>query len=243
MTQTPYHPPIKRSITLSGHATSISLEPMFWDKLKAAAAARKVPVAALVGEIDLERMQAETPPGLASAIRIWLMAQGDTAMSGSAIQFRIAGPKDYAALGQLVYDAVHAEPSPYSPAQRFAWMPEPRKGSDWDARLAKQHIVTAEDETGTIIGFVSLEPQDDPRHGYIDFAYIRGEARGMGLFRRLYDRIAAYALGAGQTRLTVHASLAAQPAFAAMGFTVTAEEEVAIGSEALRRFAMEMELA
>lgn len=74
MTDIPYHPPVKRSITLSGHATSISLEPLFWDMLKAAASARALPVAVLVGQIDVERMQSDTPPGLASAIRIWLVA-------------------------------------------------------------------------------------------------------------------------------------------------------------------------
>lgn len=76
MSATPYHPPVKRSITLSGHATSISLEPLFWDMLKAAATAHDMPIAGLVGQIDLERMQSDTPPGLASAIRIWLVTQG-----------------------------------------------------------------------------------------------------------------------------------------------------------------------
>ncbi|MEM1133177.1 MAG: ribbon-helix-helix domain-containing protein [Pseudomonadota bacterium] len=75
MPSIPYHPPVKRSITLSGHATSISLEPLFWDRLKAAAIARDIPVAVLVGQIDVERMQTDTPPGLASAIRIWLMCE------------------------------------------------------------------------------------------------------------------------------------------------------------------------
>ena len=33
----PYHPPVKRSIAIEGHRTSISLEPVFWDMLKDAA--------------------------------------------------------------------------------------------------------------------------------------------------------------------------------------------------------------
>jgi predicted DNA-binding ribbon-helix-helix protein len=70
-----YHPPVKRSITIAGHATSISLEPVFWDWLKAEASRRSMPVNALVADIDLERMQSDTPPGLASAIRVWLAAQ------------------------------------------------------------------------------------------------------------------------------------------------------------------------
>ena len=73
---TPYHPPVKRSIAIAGHKTSISLEPVFWDALKTAAAREGVPVSALVARIDAERIRAETPPGLASAIRVWLVHHG-----------------------------------------------------------------------------------------------------------------------------------------------------------------------
>lgn len=70
-----YHPPVKRSVEIAGHKTSISLEPLFWDDLKQTAAARGVPLNALVALIDAERLEADTPPGLASAIRVWLMAR------------------------------------------------------------------------------------------------------------------------------------------------------------------------
>jgi len=73
MSPPPYHPPVKRSVTIDGHQTSISLEPLFWDMLKAAAARRGVAVNALVSEIDAERIKSDTPPGLASAIRVWLV--------------------------------------------------------------------------------------------------------------------------------------------------------------------------
>jgi predicted DNA-binding ribbon-helix-helix protein len=68
----PFHPPVKRSVEIAGHKTSISLEPLFWDMLRAAAEAEAVPVNALVARIDAERIRAETPPGLAGAIRLWL---------------------------------------------------------------------------------------------------------------------------------------------------------------------------
>lgn len=71
----PYHPPVKRSIAIAGHKTSISLEPVFWDMLREAASAKGVPISALVAEIDAERIRADTPPGLASAIRVWLVAK------------------------------------------------------------------------------------------------------------------------------------------------------------------------
>src|SRR5207253_3148422 len=56
---TDYAPPRKRSVLIAGHATSISLEPMFWRALEAAARQRGVPVNALVAEIDAERLDAE----------------------------------------------------------------------------------------------------------------------------------------------------------------------------------------
>ena len=64
--------PVKRSMMIAGHATSISLEPIFWDALRAAAEADAVPINALVARIDAERIEAPHPPNLASAIRIWL---------------------------------------------------------------------------------------------------------------------------------------------------------------------------
>jgi predicted DNA-binding ribbon-helix-helix protein len=67
-----YAPPTKRSVLIARHATSISLEPMFWAALERAARKRGCPVNALVAEIDAERLHAPQPPNLTSAIRQWL---------------------------------------------------------------------------------------------------------------------------------------------------------------------------
>ena len=71
----PYHPPVKRSVEIAGHKTSISLEPVFWELLRGAAETEDVPINALVARIDDERIHAENPPGLASAIRVWLVTR------------------------------------------------------------------------------------------------------------------------------------------------------------------------
>ncbi|WP_043974173.1 ribbon-helix-helix domain-containing protein [Novosphingobium sp. P6W] len=81
---TPYHPPIKRSVEIAGHKTSISLEPIFWTWLRQVAAQEGMPINALVARIDAERLEAETPPGLASAIRVWLATSGLRSGSGRA---------------------------------------------------------------------------------------------------------------------------------------------------------------
>lgn len=65
--------PVKRSVTIAGHQTSISLEPLFWQALEQAAAAAGLPLSALIGRIDAARISADNPPNLASAIRCWLM--------------------------------------------------------------------------------------------------------------------------------------------------------------------------
>ena len=67
-----YAPPQTRSVLIAGHQTSISLEPMFWVALEAAARDRGCPINALVAEIDAERLDAARTPNLTSAIRQWL---------------------------------------------------------------------------------------------------------------------------------------------------------------------------
>jgi predicted DNA-binding ribbon-helix-helix protein len=57
---------------IAGHATSISLEPVFWEALREAADAERLPLSALVARIDAERVEASDPANLASAIRVWL---------------------------------------------------------------------------------------------------------------------------------------------------------------------------
>lgn len=57
----------KHSVSIAGHATSFSLEPVFWEALRAAAVAESRSLAALITEIDEARTT-----NLSSAIRVWL---------------------------------------------------------------------------------------------------------------------------------------------------------------------------
>jgi predicted DNA-binding ribbon-helix-helix protein len=69
----PFGAPTKRSVTIAGHETSISLEPMFWQALERAAGEEALPVNAMIARIDVERL--DTPggaPNLTSAVRQWL---------------------------------------------------------------------------------------------------------------------------------------------------------------------------
>lgn len=71
----PFAGPVKRSVTIAGHATSISLEPVFWTALEAAARGRALPLSALVARVDAARIGQADPPNLASALRSWLLEE------------------------------------------------------------------------------------------------------------------------------------------------------------------------
>ncbi len=62
--------PKKRSLTLRGHRTSVSLEDEFWAAFRDIAAERNMPINALAAEID-EARGLET--GLAGAIRLFVL--------------------------------------------------------------------------------------------------------------------------------------------------------------------------
>lgn len=64
-------------MTIAGHATSISLEPLFWRALEDAATSHSLPLNALIAEVDALRILADDPPNLASALRTWVLAQRD----------------------------------------------------------------------------------------------------------------------------------------------------------------------
>ena len=151
-------------------------------------------------------------------------------MSGA---YRPATPEDYDALGEVMFHAVWANPSPYTDDERRAWVSAPRIGADWAERLAGQMIIVFE-EAGQIAGFMSVVPET----GYVDFAYTLAAARGRGVFRELYARIETHARENGCAHLTTHASLSAHLAFLAVGFSVVQEEVVEIADQRLRRYEM-----
>lgn len=64
--------PQKRSLTLAGHRTSVSLEPEFWQAFRDIAAARGIALNALAAEIDAGRAPGT---GLATAIRLFVLAE------------------------------------------------------------------------------------------------------------------------------------------------------------------------
>ncbi|WP_438991299.1 ribbon-helix-helix domain-containing protein [Lentibacter sp.] len=64
--------PVKRSLTLRGHRTSVSLEDEFWRAFRTIAAQKNKPINELAAEIDEAR---GVESGLASAIRLYILAE------------------------------------------------------------------------------------------------------------------------------------------------------------------------
>lgn len=62
--------PVKHSLTLKGHRTSVSLEAAFWDAFRQIAQERGQTLNALAAELDATR---DGDIGLASAIRVFVL--------------------------------------------------------------------------------------------------------------------------------------------------------------------------
>ena len=73
-------PVVKRSIVITGHKTSVSLEDAFWDSLKEIAAARDKTLSDVVAGIDGARSQGN----LSSAIRLYVLDHFRNGEAGGA---------------------------------------------------------------------------------------------------------------------------------------------------------------
>jgi len=60
--------PVKRSVVVAGHQTSISLEAPFWDALVTLAKSREISLNSLVTQIDRDRQG-----NLSSALRVYVL--------------------------------------------------------------------------------------------------------------------------------------------------------------------------
>lgn len=88
-------PVVKRSIVITGHKTSVSLEDAFWSGLKDIASSRNMTLSELVASIDADRRQGN----LSSAIRLFVL---DHYRALAKTETREGG-------GRPVISALHAE--------------------------------------------------------------------------------------------------------------------------------------
>ncbi|MGH6946973.1 MAG: ribbon-helix-helix domain-containing protein [Kiloniellales bacterium] len=65
----------KRSVTLAGHRTSLSIEEPFWVALKKMAAEDRISINALVARIDADRIEVRPACNLSSAVRLYILGR------------------------------------------------------------------------------------------------------------------------------------------------------------------------
>ncbi|MEM6471841.1 MAG: GNAT family N-acetyltransferase, partial [Planctomycetota bacterium] len=102
----------------------------------------------------------------------------------------------------------------------------------WVNRLDGQTILLAR-QFDRVLGFISVTES-----GYIDLAFVRPQSQRKGILRSLYEELENITVRSGLVRLSVHASLMAEPAFTRMGFMIVGEETVEVGGQTLSRFEM-----
>lgn len=137
-----------------------------------------------------------------------------------------ARSSDYAALAQLMYHTIRIGARAYTVPERAVWMAKIPGGRRWRARLDAMDVYVARSSKGPL-GFVAMT-----RTGYVDFAYVSPTAQRRGVFRGLLGVLQSAHPG---LPMTTHASLHAQPAFAAVGFTVVHHEVVRRQGQRLKR--------
>lgn len=71
--------PLKRSLTLRGHRTSVSLEDPFWEAFRRIAEDEGEAINALAARIDAER---DPETGLATAIRLFVLRHLQARLAG-----------------------------------------------------------------------------------------------------------------------------------------------------------------
>ncbi len=78
---------VKRSVSIAGHRTSISLEEPFWEGLREIAEREKFSVQALIGRIDAERGE----QNLSSAIRVFVLTDMRNRLGETGTDQRVGG--------------------------------------------------------------------------------------------------------------------------------------------------------
>jgi len=158
-----------------------------------------------------------------------------TAVQNSGIRDYEAG--DAPEIVRLFFETVRSvNRADYSDEQLEAWaagVPDPE---EWHTRMAGRRTLVAE-EGGEVVGFAELEYD-----GRLDMLYVRKDAVGRGVGRRLYEAVEREARDQGLGWIFTEASITARPFFEQQGFRVVREQMVSRRGVSMANFVMEREL-
>lgn len=121
----------------------------------------------------------------------------------------------------------------YTPEQIDAWAASADIMYDWHKWFSRLYTVVAELD-GRPVGYGNI---DDT--GYLDHLFVRPEAGGQGVASAICAQLEGWAAGRGLKRLTVHASITAQPFFEKRGWRVIQEQQVLLRMQTFTNFVME----
>lgn len=138
-----------------------------------------------------------------------------------------------APLARIQYLAVRTGPSLYSQAQRRAWVEAPADPDALAERLQGARVALFRGGADDV-GVMTLSPG-----GLIDMAFVLPAHQRSGVFRALITAVEHAARQANEGCLWTFASLMAQPAFRAAGFSVIHHETVVRSGVTLPRARME----
>jgi putative acetyltransferase len=158
-----------------------------------------------------------------------------TAVQNREIRYYEAG--DAPEIVRLFFETVRSvNRADYSDEQLEAWAPGVPDPEEWHARMAGRRTLVAE-EGGEVVGFAELEYD-----GRLDMLYVRKDAVGRGVGRRLDEAVEREARGQGLGWIFTEASITARPFFEQQGFRVVREQVVSRRGVSMTNFVMEKEL-
>jgi putative acetyltransferase len=158
-----------------------------------------------------------------------------TAVQNREIRYYEAG--DAPEIVRLFFETVRSvNRADYSDEQLEAWAPGVPDPEEWHSRMAGRRTLVAE-EGGEVVGFAELEYD-----GRLDMLYVRKDAVGRGVGRRLYEAVEREARGQGLGWIFTEASITARPFFEQQGFRVVREQMVSRRGVSMTNFVMEKEL-
>lgn len=145
---------------------------------------------------------------------------------------------DTSTIVRLFYETVRSvNRADYSDKQVGAWAPSVPNPQEWHARMSGRRTLVAE-EGGEVVGFAEIEGD-----GHLDMLYVRKDAVGRGVGRRLYRVVEREAQRLGLERIFTEASTTARPFFGRQGFRVVREQTVLRRGVTMTNFAMEKALS
>jgi GNAT superfamily N-acetyltransferase len=155
-------------------------------------------------------------------------------MADQTTQIRDYRGGDAPEIARLFYGTVRSvNRADYSDEQVEAWAPGVPNPEELHARVFNHRTLVTE-EDGEVVGFAVLEGD-----GHLDMLFVRQDAVGRGVGRRLYEATEQAARGWGLGRIFTEASITARPFFERRGFRVVHEQTVAPRGVPMINFAME----